>query len=362
MTSATTGFLTLAKDLPKLSVNKAEGWSYWKDEIINTVFAADGVTKGIVNGTTKRPTDAEKAVDWDKRNTIAAAVIRALTDSNTRSIYANEDGGADIFAALCKRFDKSTFKLHHSLLHDPSQPISIFLDRITSLRDRLNDLLPKDEKVSDTYLKDVILTNLHSSYSSASGEPELDQCKTILSSAGPDWDVQEEADKLLESAGATVKVEPLESRLDNAYVARAARYQPRDAARYKNLSAPAGGVSGSSPRGGVGIPGSGGATGSHRGDGFVDRQGNRWCDMSMDGCHRCGERSHKAVSCIKEMPPEVKDWCLNRAYETAQLAADSTHFAAESTHPVASYFVQEPSAPSPSSHGPLFLPRRTRRA
>ncbi|KAK6966471.1 hypothetical protein R3P38DRAFT_3154466, partial [Favolaschia claudopus] len=94
-------------------------------------------------------------------------------------------------------------------------------------------------------------------------------------------------------------------------------------------------------------PGSGGATGSHR-DGFVDRQGNRWCDMSMDGCHRCGERSHKAVSCIKEMPPEVKDWCLNRAYETAQLAADSTHFAAESTHPVASYFVQEPSAPSPS--------------
>ncbi|KAK6992051.1 hypothetical protein R3P38DRAFT_3496987 [Favolaschia claudopus] len=129
-----------------------------------------------------------------------------------------------------------------------------------------------------------------------------------------------------ESAGATVKVEPLESRLDNAYVARAARYQPRDAARYKNLSAPAGGVYGSSPRGG----------------------GNRWCDMSMDGCHRCGGRSHKAVSCIKEMPPEVKDWCLNRAYETAQLAADSTHFAAESTHPVASYFVQEPSAPSPS--------------
>ncbi|KAK6971799.1 hypothetical protein R3P38DRAFT_3251801 [Favolaschia claudopus] len=103
-------------------------------------------------------------------------------------------------------------------------------------------------QVSDTYLKDVILTNLHSSYAtaklnllgSASGEPELDQCKTILSSAEPDWDVQEEADKLLESAGATVKVEPLESRLDNAYVARAARYQPRDAARYKNLSAPAG--------------------------------------------------------------------------------------------------------------------------
>ncbi|KAK7021644.1 hypothetical protein R3P38DRAFT_2533372, partial [Favolaschia claudopus] len=82
--------------------------------------------------------------------------------------------------------------------------------------------------------------------------------------------------------------------------------------------------------------------------------GNRWCDMSMDGCHRCGGRSHKAVSCIKEMPPEVKDWCLNRAYETAQLAADSTHFAAESTHPVASYFAQEPSAPSPSSHGYSF--------
>ncbi|KAK7021645.1 hypothetical protein R3P38DRAFT_2962621, partial [Favolaschia claudopus] len=235
------------------------------DEIINTVFAAGGVTKGIVNGTTNRPTDAEKAVDWDKRNTIAAAVIRALTDSNTRSIYANEDGGAAIFAALCKRFDKSTFTTRsaaraafHRCLHDPSQPISIYLDRITSLRDRLNDLLPKDEKVSDTYLKDVILTNLHSSYAtaklnllgSASGEPELDQCKTILSSAGPDSDVQEEADKLLESAGATVKVEPLESRLDNAYVARAARYQPRDAARYKNLSAPAGGVSGSSPRGG----------------------------------------------------------------------------------------------------------------
>ncbi|KAK7025739.1 hypothetical protein R3P38DRAFT_2949992, partial [Favolaschia claudopus] len=256
MTSATTGFLTLAKDLDKLSVNKAEGWSYWKEEIINTVFAADGVTKGIVNGTTTRPTDAEKAVDWDKRNTIAAAVIRALTDSNTRSIYANEDGGAAIFAALCKRFDKSTFTTRsaaraafHRCLHDPSQPISIYLDRITSLRDRLNDLLPKDEKVSDTYLKDVILTNLHSSYAtaklnllgSASGEPELDQCKTILSSAGPDWD-------LLQSIGATVKVEPQD--MTNAYVARAARHQPRDAARYRNLSAPAGGVSGSSPSGG----------------------------------------------------------------------------------------------------------------
>ncbi|KAK6984586.1 hypothetical protein R3P38DRAFT_2743920 [Favolaschia claudopus] len=163
-------------------------------KIINTVFAADGVTKGIVNGTTKRPTDAEKAVDWD--------------------IYANEDGGADIFATLCKRFDKSTFTTRsaaraafHRCLHDPSQPISIFLDRITSLRDRLNDLLPKDEKFSDTYLKDVILTNLHSSYAtaklnllgSASGEPELDQCMTILSSAGPDWDVQEEACAVQES-------------------------------------------------------------------------------------------------------------------------------------------------------------------
>ncbi|KAK7021641.1 hypothetical protein R3P38DRAFT_2962606, partial [Favolaschia claudopus] len=246
MTSATTGFLTLAKNLDKLSVNKAEGWSYWKDEIINTVFAAGGVTKGIVNGTTNRPTDAEKAVDWDKRNTIAAA-----------------DGGAAIFAALCKRFDKSTFTTRsaaraafHRCLHDPSQPISIYLDRITSLRDRLNDLLPKDEKVSDTYLKDVILTNLHSSYAtaklnllgSASGEPELDQCKTILSSAGPDWNVEEEADKLLQSIGATVKVEPQD--MTNAYVARAARHQPRDAARYRNLSAPAGGVSGSSPRGG----------------------------------------------------------------------------------------------------------------
>ncbi|KAK6989008.1 hypothetical protein R3P38DRAFT_3092845, partial [Favolaschia claudopus] len=208
------------------------------------VFAADGVTKGIVNGTTTRPTDAEKAVE--------------------RSIYANEDGGAAIFAALCKRFDKSTFTTRsaaraafHRCLHDPSQPISIYLDRITSLRDRLNDLLPKDEKVSDTYLKDVILTNLHSSYAtaklnllgSAAGEPELDQCKTILSSTGPDWNVEEEADKLLQSVGATVKVEPQD--MTNAYVARAARHQPRGAARYRNLSAPAGGVSGSSPSGGV---------------------------------------------------------------------------------------------------------------
>ncbi len=54
--------------------------------------------------------------------------------------------------------------------------------------------------------------------------------------------------------------------------------------------------------------------------------------MSMDGCHRCGGMSHKAACCVKDMPQEVKDWCLNRMYNTAHMAQDTTHFAQDKVY------------------------------
>ncbi|KAF8893762.1 hypothetical protein CPB85DRAFT_1330587 [Mucidula mucida] len=339
-------FLALARDVDKLDADKPEGWSTWKSEALQTVLAADGVSIHIVDGTTARPTKAEDAATWDQLNTQAESILRNMSHPNCRDLHANAVGGCAVFAALVAHFKKSSFGTHssaratfHRVVHDTSKPISIYVQAITAAAKRLQSLLPEKEVLAESYIKDVLLQNLDKSFGSTrstllaqpGGEPDLKTCKEVLNAAVPDnFDADEEAENQEERQSASIA---LTARVRRSGYAGKGR--DREGARGSGGagygSASRGGGYGGDDRGRGGDDrGRGGGHGD--GQGFTDSRGNRWGDMSMDGCHRCGGMSHKAACCVKDMPQEVKDWCLNRTYNTAHIAHDSTHFAQDKVY------------------------------
>ncbi|KAJ3819671.1 hypothetical protein F5880DRAFT_1463264, partial [Lentinula raphanica] len=200
----------------------------------------------------------------------------------------------------------------YRITHDPSKPISDYITAVLTMRDCLNAVLPATEKVSDTYVKYLLLQNLDESYGvtcssllSQTTEPSLSTCISVLQGAVPsNFNPVVKAEEILDDAG-------LLHGIDTALVVRGGQAGP-------------GGFRSGGNGGARGVVGNGGA--SHRGgggyphasgEGYVDSNGNHWCNMNAEGCHRCGGHSHKAVCCVKEMPKEVKDWCLNRTYDSA---------------------------------------------
>ncbi|KAF8904965.1 hypothetical protein CPB85DRAFT_1316029 [Mucidula mucida] len=304
-------FLALARNVDKLDADKPEGWSTWKSEALQTVLAADGVSIHIVDGTTARPTKAEDAATWDQLNTQAESILRNMSHPNCRDLHANAVGGRAVFAALA----------------------------ITAAAKRLQSLLPEKEVLAESYIKDVLLQNLDKSFGSTrstllaqpGGEPDLKTCKEVLNAAIPDnFDADEEAENQEERQSASIALTARVRRSGYAGKGRG-REGARGSGGAGYGSASRGGGYGGDDRGRGGDDwGRGGGHGD--GQGFTDSRGNRWGDMSMDGCHHCGGMSHKAACCVKDMPQEVKDWCLNRTYDTAHIAHDTTHFAQDKVY------------------------------
>ncbi|KAJ3758107.1 hypothetical protein EV360DRAFT_83374 [Lentinula raphanica] len=133
--------------------------------------------------------EAEK---WDAHNAMAGSLIRHLTELDCRGIYRGKSGGRDVYAALKAYFEPelvqsgllSTFpsslssspsspgfthhwsarpvlfsSFHHTP-HDPSKPISEYIDALLGARDRLNAVLPDSEKVGESCTKGVLVQNL----------------------------------------------------------------------------------------------------------------------------------------------------------------------------------------------------------
>ncbi|KAK6966597.1 hypothetical protein R3P38DRAFT_2623913 [Favolaschia claudopus] len=152
----------------------------------------------------------------------------------------------------------------NAVRHDPSKDISVYT---RAMADAVKKLTAMGVTIDETYHKDLLLINLHPSYSSV---------RTVLLTRAAEPTLKDVTDLLTASAADPY---PL------AFIARAAPV-PRRSALAATSSSP--------------------LTGSISSDGFP--QDSRWCDPTNSNCHRCGRVGHIAHKCMHTMPAFVKDW------------------------------------------------------
>lgn len=209
-------------------------------------------------------------------------LIYGKVSEDWQYLVADVEHAWESWKALKGQFEKSTMGSRlkarsefHNVVHDPSKPISHYVQSVMAARAVLKSL---GHEPDDVETGDVLLMNLHSSFDTirttiltSKDEPSLSTIKsTLLGSTA--------------SADVFIKSEP-------SPIALAAR---------------AGG------RRGFGTGGSGyGAGGSGYGS-REDEKGFRWCDPTQESaCHRCGRPGHIAARCIHDMPQHVKDWVMS---------------------------------------------------
>jgi hypothetical protein len=288
---ASFSLLSLAQDVEPLNDSN---WHNWKDEIL-MVLGADGVSAGIVSGTTVHPADQARAAEWDKKDRTALSILWARMSKSTRSVTKGETSGKAVYEKLRAKHEKSTWShcvaIHdafHRVIHDTSKPIEHYVQAVTELKDQLVALR---EVVSDLYFKDVLLANLDSSYESIrnsllaqpAGESDLTGVLSVISGTTYiQLDIKSAADNILESQ---VKQEPNDSAMA-MHFSRTKGGSWRDKRDKKDYSQGKGGSVHASSKREAYFEAHGGAENS----GKEDNSGRRWCDpMNENYCHRCGK-------------------------------------------------------------------------
>lgn len=214
--------------------------------------------------------------------------------------------GSEILAKMKTKFEASNFsrrvtlrKAFYGAEHDPSQPIEIFIQSVLKAKAALTAI---QVEVDDVAAKDVILMNLHPSYSGVKtslltqpNEPSLESIRSILSTTTSFVDPEIQPTT-------TVKAEPGETALATKFNKSNARYKSSGSSRSGEYSSDHRKRSADRENSG--------------GGGVKDSKGHIWCNPDNDyHCHRCGATGHRAWECVKEMPPEVKDWLRSQSEE-----------------------------------------------
>lgn len=176
----------------------------------------------------------------------------------------------------------------YTTTHDPSKPISIYINSVLQAVQVLKELSVKVEEVE---IGDIILMNLHESYTTvrttiltAKEEPDLSTIKSIL----------------LSSSIGALSSTPIMNFKQEGNVTQAA-HTAKSGHGHKSRSKLT--PSHPSPHPSASPP----SSQSHP----VDAKGFRWCNPQNEGhCHRCGRSGHVSRLCIYDMPQHIKDWVM----------------------------------------------------
>lgn len=296
--SVNSGIVALLSKVPNLN---ASNWHEW-NKGMKMFFLGAGIT-GIASGTS--PTDPTELAAWMKIDRQMTAYIYSKVDDEYLYLVDDLESGAAAYQALKAHFQRSTMGLRmqarkelYAVVHDPSKPVSFYIQALTSAKQKLVAL---GCTVEETEFKDLLLMNLDPSFHpirttllAQKTEPTLDDMKSLLTSSTSAEDYS----------------------TPTAHSAAAAFSHGKG--RNSN-----GRNSGNGHGHGQGC-GNGKGNSS---DPMVDDKGFRWCDTTHDdGCHRCGRSGHIAARCMYNMPQTIKDhlFSLNSHVAQEQVQSAST--------------------------------------
>lgn len=303
-----------------LALEAQENWNAWKSAIIFPLSLNTDLKEIIIDGravlTEATAAAAHRAIDAK-----GLAIIWSMVSSTVQEDLNGATSGSGAYKLLKEKYERSSFKQRvtlraafHGCVQKSTESGEKFVKWAKSLCDQLKVI---GEDVSDTYFKDLLLSNLHESF--------FMTCETLLSRSTTEPTLEE---VIITITGADPSFNPLDPPVKS---------EPKDASFLVHCSAkgkgrmPASHSSGSknqyqvnwdligsppspnpdhsdSSRGKLGRLGPDGKSG------FLDKSRNRrWGNIgaSDDSCHPCGGHGHKAAWCVIDMPEDVKAWCLN---------------------------------------------------
>ena len=270
--------------LPKLT---GDNWYEWKKEV-ETYFMLIGCGGHIKS---EKP-GGTKASEWDALDQKVYAIIWFLVDANHRSPIVTTTSGKEAWAALVAEYQKDSstnrLLLHQqffSVTHDPSLPVSTFLEDVFSIVRKLDAI---GHKPTDLEVSDKILIGLDRSWGPVRTSIVL-QPKTYtideITSALKQYEANESSGEV------AVKKESGESALV--------------------------------------VRGKGGRSKTRNESGDEDRESGEfdWGNSkNREGvCYRCGRPGHIARNCDADMPADIKCRVRKRSPNTsdsAVIAAD----------------------------------------
>jgi len=263
------------------SINKFSGtnWVTFKKDI-QVFFQLDG-TWDVVSGDKARPSEAAAAAEWDRIDKRGYSLLYFLISPDYRSAITKHSSGSVAWKALRDEYEKDSSATRltlrnqfYTIRHDPSQPVSFFIESIQSIARQLEAIGHAPGK---NEVEDAILLRLNPSFEPIrSSLITQDTAPTILQivAAIKQFEANQNA---ISASQAQVKVEEFENE------ALAAQRGGEDDFDWGNS------------RGKEGV------------------------------CFRCGRRGHVAAKCVADMPPGVKAKILHHSHVAAYVAENSAY-------------------------------------
>ena len=259
----------ILKEITKLA--GASNWNVWKVDM-KMYFMGEEVWR-IVSGAEGKPapeSNPDNSADVKKWETAATTYLSTIYFACTRDVrikIQNCETAPDAWKILKEEFEKDTpsarLALHtefQSVVHDTSQPVTVYTNRILDLADQLGALgrRPPDEVISDTMLAHL--------------NPSFSEIMTTLSSV----------DKIAAPKDVATRLDAWERTRKVAAISR-----EKAAASSTNEGFPAG-VSALAAR---------------------ENGLSNWGNQNKDpgACNRCGMRGHFARECNVRMPTHIQE-------------------------------------------------------
>jgi hypothetical protein len=229
-----------------------------------------------------KPTEETAVATWDAKDKHGYSLLYFLISSNDRSAITEHSSGSAAWKELKDEYEKDSSATRLTLRnrfytthHDPSKPVTIFIESVQSIARQLNSIghaLGKNE------VEGVILLHL---------DPSFEPVRSSLIA----W---EKEATILEIVAAVKQFEA------NQIVVQSA-LQPQ--VKQEDMGNEA-------------------MAAQHGGGGELFDWGNT---QGREGvCFRCEKHGHVAAKCVADMPPGVKAKILNHPHAFANVADDYT--------------------------------------